>query len=217
MVGNDSVLTLYLSVNLAKSYFENIATGHFFYTPSRIGQSAAGQKPVNGSKQQIQAWLEKFLALTTYEISIPILRDSSLAPPGKTGLIISLLFDYRLAKTIYEKGWDRDFKQQAAQIIINTLDGSIYPGLASSVIDSFISTPLTLQTVTGTTDGAITGWSFTNHPMPAENRLTRIANSVNTPLPHVTQAGQWTYSPAGFPVSLITGKLAADKIHKLLR
>lgn len=217
MVGNDSVLTLYLSVNLDKSYFEKIATGHFFYTPSRIGQSAAGQKPFNGSKQQIQAWLGKFLALTSYEISIPVLRDAALAPAGKTGLIISLLFDYRLAKTIYEKGWEREFKQQATQTIINTLDGSIYPGLASSVIDSFTSTPLTLQTVTGTTDGAITGWSFTNHPMPAENCLLRIANSVNTPLPAVTQAGQWTYSPAGFPVSLITGKLAADKINKLLR
>jgi len=53
--------------------------------------------------------------------------------------------------------------------------------------------------------------------MPAEDRLVRIANAVNTPLPNVSQAGQWTYSPAGFPVSLITGKLAADKINKLLR
>ena len=83
-------------------------------------------------------------------------------------------------------------------------------------MDSFTSTPLTLQKVAGTTDGAITGWSFTNHPMPAENRLIRIANAVNTPIPNVHQAGQWTYSPSGFPVALITGKLAADKINKLL-
>ena len=107
MAGNDSVLTLYLSVNLDKSYFEAIATGHFFYTPSRTGQSAAGKMPVHGSKQEIQAWLNKFLALTTYEISIPVLRDSSLAPAGKTGLIISLLFDYGLTKTIHEQGWDK--------------------------------------------------------------------------------------------------------------
>ena len=82
-------------------------------------------------------------------------------------------------------------------------------------MDSFTSTPLTLQKVAGTTDGAITGWSFTNHPMPAENRLIRIANAVNTPIPNVHQAGQWTYSPSGFPVALITGKLAADKMNKV--
>ena len=217
MAGNDSVFTLYLSTNLDPGYFEAIATGHFFYTPSRTGQSAAGKVPLSGTKEDIQAWLKQFLALTTYEISIPALRDSALAPPGKTGLIISLLFDYGLTKTIQEQGWGDEFRQLASHWIIDTLDRSIYPGLADAVIDSFTSTPLTIQKVAGTTDGAITGWSFTNHPMPAENRLARIANAVNTPLPHVSQAGQWTYSPAGFPVSLITGKLAADKINKLLR
>ncbi len=215
MAGNDSVLTLYLSVNLDKSYFEAIATGHFFYTPSRSGQSAAGKMPVQGSKQEIQAWLNKFLALTTYEISIPVLRDSTLAPAGKTGLIISLLFDYGLTKRIHEQGWDKEFREDITKLIIKILDSAIYPGLAEAVIDSFTSTPLTLQKVAGTTDGAITGWSFINHPMPAENRLIRIANAVNTPIPNVHQAGQWTYSPAGFPVALITGKLAADKMNKV--
>ncbi|MDY6872865.1 MAG: FAD-dependent oxidoreductase, partial [Chloroflexota bacterium] len=42
MTGNDSVLTLYLQVNLPPSYFSEIAAGHFFYTPSRAGISAAG-------------------------------------------------------------------------------------------------------------------------------------------------------------------------------
>lgn len=217
MVGNDSVLTVYMSLNLDKSFFEKIATGHFFYTPSRVGQSAAGEKPLNGSKQEIFAWLEEFLGLTTYEIAIPVLRDAALAPAGKTGLIVSLLFDYGLTKMIHQKGWDAEFREQVTQTIISTLERSIYPGLAAAVMDSFMVTPLTMQKVAGTTDGAITGWSFSNHPMPAEDRLIRIASAVNTPLPNVSQAGQWTYSPAGFPVALITGKLAADKIHKALR
>lgn len=217
MVGNDSVLTLYLSVNLDKSYFEKISAGHFFYTPCRTGQSAAGKIPIHEPKKEIRVWLNQFLALTTYEISIPVLRDNSLAPEGKSGLIISFLFDYRLTKMIYDQGWDNEFREDITRTVINTLAASIYPSLAEAVMDSFTSTPLTLQKVAGTTDGAITGWSFTNHPMPSENRLTRIANSVNTPLPNISQAGQWTYSPAGFPVALITGKLAADKINKLLR
>jgi phytoene dehydrogenase-like protein len=145
------------------------------------------------------------------------LRNSNLAPAGKTGLIISALFDYSLTKYIYDQGWDEAFRATVTELMINTLDRSIYPGLAESVIDSFTATPITIQEMTGSTDGAITGWSFTNHPMPAENRLIKIANSVNTPLPDVYQAGQWTYSPSGLPVSLITGKLAADKIGKRLK
>jgi phytoene dehydrogenase-like protein len=216
-VGNDSVFSLYLMVNLDKSYFEKIATGHFFYTPSRTGQSAAGAIPSHGTRQEIKTWLDRFLPLTTYEIAIPVLRDASLVPAGKTGLIISLLFDYQLTKTIQEQGWEQEFREQISKTIVDTLDSSIYPGLAAAVMDNFTFTPLTMQKVTGNADGAITGWSFTNQPMPAESRMPSIANSVNTPITNITQAGQWTYSPSGLPVSLITGKLAADKIHKLLR
>ena len=216
-IGNNSVLTLYASVELDKSYFEKISNAHFFYTPSRIGQTTAGKQPINGSWKDIRAWLDKFYALTTYEISIPALRNSALAPAGKTGLIISILFDYRLTKYINDKGWDKKFRDQATRMMIHTLDTSIYPGLTDAVIDSFTSTPLTIQRAAGTTNGAITGWSYTNCPMPVENRLARIARSINTPLPDVYQAGQWTFSPSGFPVSLITGKLAADKINKRLK
>jgi phytoene dehydrogenase-like protein len=70
--------------------------------------------------------------------------------------------------------------------------------------------------VAGTTEGAITGWAFTNHPMPAENRLPRIMNSIKTPVPGIFQAGQWTYSPSGLPISILTGKLAADRVIKEL-
>jgi phytoene dehydrogenase-like protein len=217
MSGNDSVFTLYLSVDLDKNYFGSICSEHFFYTASRDGQSKVGEPPSDGSWEEIQTWLEKFFALTTYEISIPALRDSSLAPTGKTGLIISVLFDYDLTSYINKKGWDKKFKKFVGQLMVHTLDKSIYPGIAGAVVDGFTSTPLTLQQKAGTTDGAITGWAFTNHPIPAENRLVRIANAINTPLPNVYQAGQWTYSPSGFPVALITGKLAADKIGKLLK
>jgi phytoene dehydrogenase-like protein len=217
MAGNDSILTLFLSAELDKSYFEGIASGHFFYTPSREGQTQAGSPPIGGTWEATQGWLERYFALTTYEISIPVLRDSSLAPEGKTGLIISVLFDYQLTKYIYDQGWEAPFRAYATEMMIKTLDQTIYPGLARAVLDSFTSTPVTVQRLTGSTDGAITGWAFTNHPMPAESRLVRIANAVNTPLPNVYQAGQWTYSPSGLPVSLITGKLAADKINKRLK
>jgi phytoene dehydrogenase-like protein len=213
-VGNDSVYTVYLAVNLDKSYFERIASGHFFYTPSRRGQSQAGLIPIQAEREEIEHWLEEFFALTTYEISIPVLRDPSLAPEGQSGLIVSVLFDYALTKRIQEMGWYEPFKALCERCVIAALDGSIYPGLQHAVLHQFSSTPLTMARLAGNSDGAITGWSFTNHPIPAESRLPRIMNAITTPVPHVFQAGQWTYSPAGLPISIITGKLAADRVKK---
>lgn len=215
--GNDSVLTIYLSVNLGHDYFNKISTGHFFYTASREGLSRAGNPPYNGSWEEIEKWLQSFFELTTYELSIPVLRDETMAPPGKTGLMVSTLFDYHITKYISDNGWDEKFRSLIIEKVINVLKKTIYPGLKESVFESFVATPTTLQKYTGNTDGAITGWSFTNQPVPAESRLVRIGSSVKTPLNNVTQAGQWTYSPSGFPVSLITGKLAADRVNKLIQ
>jgi phytoene dehydrogenase-like protein len=211
-VGNDSVFTLFLALDLAPSYFSNIASEHFFYTPSRIGQSAAGPIPRNRDRKAIKDWLERYFALTTYEISCPVLRDRSLAPEGKSGLIVSVLFDYRLTKYIEEQGWYDEFKTYCETLIIKNLDSTIYPGIGKMILQQFSSTPLTMEKYAGNSDGAIVGWAFTNNPMPAENKLPKILNAIRTPLPGILQAGQWTYSPAGLPISLITGKLAADRV-----
>ena len=215
--GNDSVFTLFLALDLDKSYFASKASEHFFYTPVRTGQTAAGPIPGDGDRETIVNWLEKFFALTTYEISCPVMRDSSLAPQGKTGLIVSVLFDYSLTKHIQEMGWYEDFKIFCEMCIINTLDASIYPGIKDVILQRFSSTPVTMAKVAGTTDGAITGWAFTNHPMPAESRLPRILNAIKTPIPGIVQAGQWTFSPSGLPVAILTGKLAADRVIKELK
>lgn len=213
-VGNDSVYTVYLAVNLDKSYFERIASEHFFYTPKRQGQSEAGPIPLRGERDEIERWLKEFFTLTTYEISIPVLRDASLAPAGQSGLIVSVLFDYTLTRHIQEMGWYEPFKALCERYVIDALDGSIYPGLQHAVLHQFSSTPLTMARLAGNSEGAITGWSFTNRPIPAESRLPKIMNAITTPVPDVFQAGQWTYSPAGLPISIITGKLAADRVIK---
>jgi phytoene dehydrogenase-like protein len=218
--GGDSVFTLYLTTSLDPAYFEEKASGHFFYTPSPLGLSNAGIDELRAGgpggfvadKSVLFAWLRRFLQFNTYEISIPVLRDSRLAPAGKTGLIVSLLFDYSLAKHIRAMGWYDEFRQFLSEGIVDALESGVYPGLRSARIDSFTSTPLTIERITGNTDGAITGWSFTNDWMPAVSSQPRVASSVLTPVPGVYQAGQWTFSPAGMPISILTGKLAADRV-----
>jgi phytoene dehydrogenase-like protein len=137
--GNDSVFTLFLALDLDKSYFASKASEHFFYTPIRTGQTAAGPIPSDGDREIMENWLERFFALTTYEISCPAMRDSSLAPQGKTGLIVSVLFDYRLTKRIQDMGWYEDFKALCETHIIKTLSASIYPGIEDAILQSFSS------------------------------------------------------------------------------
>jgi phytoene dehydrogenase-like protein len=209
--GCDSIFTLNLSVNLPPEYFSRIASAHFFYTPVTRGLSAV---PLAGfeawDRESLFAWLGSYLDLTTYEISCPALRDPSLAPEGQTGLIISTLMDYSLTRLFRDSGWYEEFKEFCATRIVDVLDAAIFPGIKAAVIDSFTSTPLTIEAITGNTDGAITGWAFTNDPIPAVNKLPQVARSVLTPIPDVLQAGQWSFSPSGLPISIMTGKLAAD-------
>jgi len=53
--------------------------------------------------------------------------------------------------------------------------------------------------------------------MPVVNKIQKSASSVLTPFTSIYQAGQWAYSPAGVPMSILTGKLAADKILKKVK
>ena len=107
-------------------------------------------------------------------------------------------------------------KSQNLKIFINEIT-RLFENNHSEEKRLFISTPLTIEKETGNFEGAITGWSFANSKMPSENPLKKIKNSIKTPIKDVYQCGAWTFSPSGLPVSILTGKLAADRIRKDMR
>jgi phytoene dehydrogenase-like protein len=85
--------------------------------------------------------------------------------------------------------------------------------LKNKIIARFSHTPLSIEKRVGSSEGAITGWSFGKN-MPVVNKIQFSDRSVLTPIPSIYQAGQWAYSPAGVPMSILTGKLAADRVLK---
>lgn len=225
--GGDSVFTVYATIKEQKTWFSDICTGHFFYTPDKTGLSAVqkedlemflNEKTIDSDnlvlKSKVKKYLEDFCKLNTYEVAIPVLRDPDLAPEGKVGLVISLLFDFQLSKKIETFGWTAEMKEFLEQTILKTLDESIFPGLTDKVEACFSSSPLTIQNLTLNTDGGITGWAFTNPHMPVVHKTLKVAKSVMTPVPSVFAAGQWVFSPSGFPIAILTGKLAADRVLK---
>lgn len=219
--GGESVFSLYLEVDLPLSYFENMAHGHFFYTHSKLGLGDIHRGELKCmledwgkvEKATVFDWLARFLKLNTYEISIPGLKDSTLVPYNKTGIISSFIIDYELFKKVEESGWFPEFKNQIETTIINILSDKVYPALKEKVEKRFSITPLDIKNRILSSDGAIVGWSFEGE-IPVVHKIQRSDKSVLTPIPNIFQAGQWAYSPAGVPMAILTGKLAADRILK---
>lgn len=219
--GGDSVFSLFLGVDEPPESFRKIAHGHFFYTPVKTGLGETHRGELDNllsnfekfKKEEILTWLDKFTRLNTYEISVPVLKDPSLAPPGKTGLIISFLAEYDLFSKIQGAGWLDEFIAELENRVLSVISDSVYPMLKSKIVSRFSFTPLSIENRVGSSEGAITGWAF-KKSMPVINKIQFSDRSVLTPIPSVYQAGQWAYSPAGVPMSILTGKLAADRALK---
>ena len=222
--GAESVFIINLAVNRNSSFFRKNGGEHLFFTPSKDGLKSTLREDredivrnfAQKSKEEILEWLDRYINLNTYEISIPVLRDSTLAPEGQTGVMISFLFDYEIFKKVEEAGWYSEFKDEVESRICDLLDRTIYKGLKDDILFKFSATPLTIQKMSGSSEGAIVGWTFEKTP-PVVNRLKDIPKSVNTTIPEVYQAGQWAYSPAGVPIAMLTGWYAAQKIIKLAK
>jgi phytoene dehydrogenase-like protein len=219
--GSESVFSLYLEVDLPVAYFRSIASGHFFYTPIRTGLNSTHRKDLENildnwagnEKAGVFSWLDRFIKLNTFEISIPGLKDEKLVPKDKTGVIISIIVEYALFEKVKESGWYEEFREALETKIIQVLSDTVYPKLHSKIINQFSFTPLSIKDRVGSTDGAIVGWSFEKQ-IPVVHKIQYSDKSVLTPIPNIFQAGQWAYSPAGVPMSILTGKLAADKVCK---
>ena len=190
----ESVFTLFVAVEAPPEDFARVSRGHFIYTPETHGLGELHRSTLAGLKESFDtlapkalwSWLAELCRYSSYEISIPVLKDRSLAPEGKTGLVVSLMFD--------------------------ALERSVYPGLRSKILFTDIATPHTLRRMFAVSDGAIVGWSLEG-PAPVPDSLSRIGAGVRPPVPGVFTAGQWTYSPAGVPVAVLTGRIAAQAIN----
>lgn len=217
----ESVFTLFLAVDLPPEFFKKISRGHFIFTPDSRGLGDLRYRSLKKlktdfnptSKDSLFRWVEEFCRLNSYEISIPVLKDPSLAPEGKTGLVVSFLLDGELYNLVERAGWGEEFRENMANLMVDVLSGSIYSGLKEKILFKRTATPSTLRRMFLTDNGAITGWSLEKKP-PVPDSLTGIFSSSKTALPAVWKAGQWTYSPSGVPIALLTGRIAASAALK---
>jgi len=217
----ESSFAMYIAVDRPPSYFQKKGGAHLFYTPSKkgLGDTNRGVKEKllenfeKKSKEEILAWLDDFCNLNTFEVSVPVLRDPTLAPEGKTGLMISCIFDYEVIEKIDEAGWLDEFKREMENRIIGIFSQSFYKNLEDDILYKFSATPITINEVIGSSEGSIVGWSFETEA-PVYNKLKDMPKSAQTPIPQIFKAGQWAYAPAGVPIAMLTGWHASQEIIK---
>lgn len=209
----ESVLTLYLALDLPSEALPMSA--HHFLTPSTEGISSIGLYEVSWQAHKKIQWIKDFLRVTTFEMSSPSKREPSLAPIGKSSLIISAIINYDVFKDLRDCGLYDQVKAFIPEVILESI-AEAFPGLKDKVIFSEVSTPLTMEAYTLNKKGAISGWA-SGSDSPALSSFKDMRKAIETGIEHIYQAGQWTFSPAGLPVSILTGKLAAEAVVKSLK
>jgi phytoene dehydrogenase-like protein len=217
--GAESVFSVFVAVDMLPEAFGKVASGHVFHTPDRRGLGQVHTAELNDllkrwdtvSRDEVYAWLKRFTRYNTFEISIPALRDPDAAPAGKTGLIISALFDYELTERVRADGWHEEFKKHVEAEFIEVISKSLYPGLKDKILFSFSASPVSIFDRVGSSEGSIVGWSF-EEEIPVVTSMFHMADSVKTALPGVYAAGKWVYSPAGGPTAIMTGRIAAKRL-----
>ncbi|MCC7106864.1 MAG: NAD(P)/FAD-dependent oxidoreductase [Chloroflexi bacterium] len=84
--------------------------------------------------------------------------DPTLAPAGKSALVVLLDSDYDLwAELAQDRGRYEREKERIGEIVVQTLDGR-FPGLAREVEALDVATPMTWERITGNWRGSYEGW-----------------------------------------------------------
>ncbi len=148
-------------------------------------------------------------------IGMPSLLDSSLAPAGKSVLILGMAASCAFmdacpvraeaGANYRENEHYKAVKERVGEYMLDIAEEAI-PGLRENIDLKIFATPHTFERYTGNLHGASSGWSM------SADRQHKL--SVKTPVPGLYLAGHWTMNPGGVPAAFVSGKLAAEEVLK---
>jgi phytoene dehydrogenase-like protein len=161
---------------------------------------------------------DDFFSHTPVEMSIPVLNNPALAPPGKSGIIISAL-----AKSGFSRDWETQagkttpayyvLKEKVADQLISIAQ-KVIPDLKKHILFHQIDTPYTYGRYTLNSGGSICGWTYDRQTTFHRKGTGGMGTSMLTPIDNLLQAGHWTVYPGGAPVCILSGRLAAAYLHR---
>jgi phytoene dehydrogenase-like protein len=174
--------------------------------------------PDYGGIEAIDRMKDDFFSHTPVEMSIPVLNNPALAPPGKSGIIISAL-----AKSGFSREWETQagkitpayyaLKEKVADQLIGIAQ-KVIPDLYQHILFRQIATPYTYSRYTLNSSGSICGWTYDRQTTFHRKGTAGMGSSMLTPIQNLLQAGHWTVYPGGAPVCILSGRLASAYLHR---
>lgn len=138
-------------------------------------------------------------------------QDPTLAPEGKTSLVVMLSSRYDYWKELArDQAAYQAKKDQAARTIVEQLDRR-FPGLAQQVEMKDVATPLTFERYTGNWQGSFEGWLIT--PDNAHVMLKPMSQTLPG-LGNFYMCGQWVEPGGGLPTGVMSGRRLIKTICK---
>jgi len=132
--------------------------------------------------------------------------DSTMAPKGKTTMVLRFDSPWKIWETMEEKEY-RAEKLQIQKDATAFLEKE-YPGISSFIEVIDVATPKTDVRYTGVKDGAYEGF------MPSKDNMMKSLKMQLPGLQNFYMAGQWLFPGGGLPPSAQTGKWAVQLICK---
>lgn len=146
-------------------------------------------------------------------VSAPSLHDPSLAPAGKSVIVLQSGAHIRFGdnwgiKNGKRTAGYRELKERvAAQLIANA--ERLIPGLSRKIEMKITASPHTHVRYTLNSDGATVGWSYHPHYTPYPGLKGLLGAGMFTPVKNLYQVGHWAMYPGGAPSGLMTGRMAS--------
>ncbi len=138
-------------------------------------------------------------------------QDPTLAPAGKTSLVVMLPSSYTYWK---ELGKDpaayEEKKDQVARTIVELLEQR-FPGIGNQVEMVDVATPLTFERYTGNWQGSFEGWLIT--PQNAQIIMKPMSQTLPG-LGGFYLCGQWVEPGGGLPTGVMSGRRLTKAICK---
>ncbi len=198
---SEALTSTYVGLDLpVDALRECLQAHHTFYFPSYAPHDP---DTLDDPALHANSWLE---------ISAPCLTDPSLAPAGKSAVVLQTM-----AHAAWHDHWNRPgrngrssyraLKRTVGRQMCDTAVALI-PHLRDRTAWLDVGSPLSAERFTMNRGGASAGWTFD----PEHALLNGKFLNIRTPVRQLLTAGHWSLWPGGVPAAALSGKFAADAV-----
>jgi phytoene dehydrogenase-like protein len=175
--------------------------------PSWVQVSLGVARPFADEAQTVSYWLDEPIDLAGEKIDRVDVRhfgrDPSLAPPGKSALVVRFTCDHAYWKALYQEPERYEAaKQDLALKVIDRLERRL-PGIAGQIEVVDVATLMTVERYTGNWQGSRMGWLITT------DVFMTAAKGMDKTLPGLKNfymCGQWVEPGGGLPTAAGSGR-----------